>query len=62
MCAVCVYVCLYCLIIHFCPTQVYDLAFSVDGSYFITVSNRRIRFWYFDTIGKSEKVGNMFGR
>ena len=41
--------------------QVYDLAFSMDGNSFITVSNRKIRFWYIDTTGKSAKVGNRVG-
>lgn len=37
-------------------TKVKALAFSEDGSYFVTVGNRHVKFWYLDS-GKS-KVTN----
>ena len=35
--------------------QVFDLAFSDSGSYFVTVGSRRVRFWYLD-IAKDGRV------
>ena len=29
--------------------QVTDISFSEDGSYFVTVGNRHVKFWYLDT-------------
>ena len=44
------------LILFFLMRQVYGVAFSEDGSYFVTSGNRRVRFWYFDTSGRDGKV------
>ena len=37
-------------------SKIYGLDFSEDGNYFVTVGNRLIKFWYFDSQVKGEKV------
>ena len=32
------------------------MAFSEDGSYFVTAGNRSVKFWYFDTSGRDGRV------
>ena len=39
--------------------KVYGLDFSENSSYFVTVGNRYVKFWYFDAQVTGEKV--MFG-
>ena len=36
--------------------QVCGVAFSEDGSYFVTAGNRSVKFWYFDTSGRDGRV------
>lgn len=36
--------------------KVNGISFSEDGCYFVTVGNRRVRYWYFDTSGKNSKA------
>lgn len=45
-----------CSCLVFLIWQVYGVAFSEDGSYFVTSGTRRVRFWYFDTSGRDGKV------
>jgi len=39
-------------------SKVYGVAFSEDGSYFVTSGTRRVRFWYFDTSGRDGKLNH----
>jgi len=41
-------------------TKVYGLDFAEDSSYFVTVGNRHVKFWYFDSQVKGEKVITSF--
>ena len=34
------------------PRQVFGIDFSEDGSYFVTVGHRLVKFWYFKTQDK----------
>ena len=36
--------------------KVYGLDFAEDSSYFVTVGNRHVKFWYFDSQVTGEKV------
>ena len=36
--------------------QVSALSFSENGSYFVTVGVRHVKFWYFDTESNKSKV------
>ena len=40
-----------------CGFQVSGISFGEDGKYFVTVGNRRVRYWYFDTTARDVKVG-----
>ncbi len=44
------------IMISCCDAQVSGISFSEDGKYFVTVGNRRVRYWYFDTTTKDSKV------
>jgi len=38
------------------PFQVSALSFSENGSFFVTVGVRHVKFWYFDTESNKSKV------
>ena len=39
-------------------SKVYGLSFSEDSSYFVTVGNRRVRFWTMISPGREENVSH----
>ena len=41
--------------------QMLGVSFAEDGSYFVTVGSRRVRFWYFDTTGRDGRVRRRVG-
>ena len=43
-------------VVCFLLWQVCGVAFSEDGSYFVTAGNRSVKFWYFDTSGRDGRV------
>lgn len=45
------------LLFHF---QVSALSFSENGSFFVTVGVRHVKFWYFDTESNKSKVRKTF--